>query len=99
MLDEKAAGVALPISIDDYLALPHVLISYSGRTGIVDNALRRLGRQRHVHTALTHFSAAPAFLTGTHAIATIPAHAAIALARVSALTVCAAPLELGRYPV
>lgn len=99
LLDERATGAALPLSLQEYLALPHVLISYSGRIGTVDHALRALGRERQLLTALTHFSAAPAFLTGTRAIATIPTHAATALARISPLTVCAAPLELGRYPV
>jgi DNA-binding transcriptional LysR family regulator len=81
------------------LDLPHLLVSFSGRTGIVDTALQALKRERHVYAALTHFSAVPAFLAKTRAVVTLPSHAAAALASVSNLTACAVPLDLGRYPV
>lgn len=99
LADEAALQGAFPLSLDDYLQLPHVLVSFSGRTGIVDAALKSIGRQRKVHTALTHFSALPAFLTGTRAVATLPAHAAATLASTAALSACAVPLDLGRYPI
>ncbi|WP_206951704.1 LysR family transcriptional regulator [Trinickia acidisoli] len=99
VVDAKAVRVPLPLSLDDYLAIPHLLVSFSGRTGIVDTALRALERERHVYAALTHFSAVPAFLTKTRAVATLPSHAAAALARMSRLSACAAPLDLGIYPV
>ncbi|RDU98082.1 LysR family transcriptional regulator [Trinickia dinghuensis] len=99
VVDEKAVRAPLPLSLDDYLDIPHLLVSYSGRTGIVDTALRALKRERHVYAALTHFSAVPAFLTNTRAVVTLPSHAAAALARISRLSVCAAPLDLGSYPV
>ncbi|HTH73389.1 MAG TPA: LysR substrate-binding domain-containing protein [Trinickia sp.] len=99
VVDEKAARASLPLSLEDYLALPHLLVSFSGRTGMVDTALRALKRERHVYAALTHFSAVPAFLTGTRAVVTLPTHAAAALARMSRLSACAAPLDLGVYPV
>lgn len=76
-----------------------MLVSFSGRTGIVDTALRTLKRERHVYAALTHFSAVPAFLANTRAVVTLPSHAAAALARMSRLSACAVPLDLGRYPV
>ena len=69
-----------PLSLDAYLALPHVLISYSGQSGVVDEALRRIGRRRTLLASLTHFATVGAFLDDTEAIATLPAHAAAALA-------------------
>lgn len=99
VMDAKAVRAPLPLSLNDYLAIPHLLVSYSGRTGIVDTALRALERERHVYAALTHFSAVPAFLANTRAVVTLPAHAAAALARVSRLSTCAVPLDLGSYPV
>jgi LysR family transcriptional regulator, mexEF-oprN operon transcriptional activator len=99
LLDLEACGLQPPLSLDDYLALPHVLVSFSGREGIVDHALRKIGRKRRVQTALTHFAALPPFLTGMPVIATIPAHAALSVAAVSRLSVCAAPLDLGHYTV
>ncbi|WP_205417401.1 LysR family transcriptional regulator [Trinickia diaoshuihuensis] len=99
VLDARAARTPLPLSLDAYLDLPHLLVSFSGRTGIVDTALQALKRERHVYAALTHFSAVPAFLAKTRAVVTLPSHAAAALASVSNLTACAVPLDLGRYPV
>ena len=99
LLDTSSSDVPLPLSLDDYLALPHVLVSFSGREGIVDHALRRIGRERHVQTALTQFSALPPFLAGMRAVATLPAHAAKSIAAVTDLAVCEVPLDLGSYSV
>jgi LysR family transcriptional activator of mexEF-oprN operon len=99
VVDAKAVRAPLPLSLDDYLSIPHLLVSFSGRTGIVDTALRALKRERQVYAALTHFSAVPAFLANTRAVVTLPSHAAAALARLSRLTVCEVPLDLARYPV
>lgn len=99
LLDPDASGAEPPLALETYLALPHVLVSFSGREGIVDQALRRIGRRRHVQTALTHFAALPNFLAGTRAVATLPSHAAHSIADISGLTVCESPLELGRYRI
>ncbi|PMS15360.1 LysR family transcriptional regulator [Trinickia dabaoshanensis] len=99
VFDKRAVRAPLPLSLDAYLDLPHLLVSFSGRTGIVDTALQALKRERQVYAALTHFSAVPAFLAKTRAVVTLPSHAAAALTRVSSLSACAVPLELGSYPV
>ncbi|MBF9235751.1 LysR substrate-binding domain-containing protein [Microvirga alba] len=99
LLDPRRCKVSLPLSLEDYLALPHVLVSYSGRDGIVDTGLKSIGRMRRVHTALTHFSALPSFLMAMEAVATLPAHAAASLAIASSLEVSPVPIDLGRYPV
>ena len=99
LLDPAACGLTLPLKLEDYLTLPHLLVSFSGREGIVDHVLKTLGHARRVQSALTHFSALPPFLIGTRAIATLPLHAAQSLAAVSGLTVCAAPIDLGQYSV
>lgn len=99
LIDARHCGVALPLSLEDYLSLPHVLVSFSGREGIVDDALRTLSLKRRVQSALTHFSALPAFLIGHRAVATLPAHAARQIAAFSGLSVCPPPVALGRYNV
>ncbi|WP_244987556.1 LysR family transcriptional regulator [Komagataeibacter oboediens] len=99
LLDPVACDLTLPLTLTDYLSLPHLLVSFSGREGIVDQALKDLGHSRRVQSALTHFSALPPFLIGARAIATLPIHAAQSLAAVSGLTVCAAPIDLGDYSV
>jgi len=99
LLDPKACGLDLPLSLQDYLTLPHVLVSFSGREGIVDHVLKQHGLTRQVRSALTHFSALPPFLVGTRAVATLPAHAAQCLAALSGLILCPTPLDLGSYTV
>lgn len=99
LVDPVAMGEALPLSLDAYLRVPHVLVSYSGRTGIVDQALAALGRQRRVVAALTQFAALPSFLLGSSAVATLPRHAAIALSKVTSLHAMPAPLPLGGFHV
>lgn len=90
---------AAPPTLEDYIALPHVLVSYSGRSGLIDEALQALGRKRRVITALTQFAALPPFLQGSGWIATLPTHAALALARSTGLATFAPPLALDPYEV
>ncbi len=99
LFDARRCRIEPPLSLDTYLGLPHLLISYSGQSGVVDEALRRIGRRRTLLASLTHFAAVSAFLADTEAIATLPSHAAAALARSAGLQSCAAPIELGRYDV
>lgn len=99
LFDPAACGFAGALTLNTYLALPHVLVSFSGREGIVDEALKAKGLTRNVQTSLTHFSALPAFLTGRRAVATLPSHAADRLAAHTSLDVAPSPLDLGRYIV
>lgn len=99
LFDPAACGFAGPLTLDAYLHLPHILVSFSGKEGIVDEVLKAKGLARRVQTALTHFSALPAFLSGRRAVATLPAHAAVQIARYSSLQVAQAPVDLGRYAV
>ncbi|RVU05672.1 LysR family transcriptional regulator [Novosphingobium umbonatum] len=86
-------------TLEDYVGVPHVLVSYTGRSGMVDDALRNLGRTRTVVTALTQFAALPAFLQGSGWIATLPGHAARALARISGLMTAPPPMAVETYDV
>jgi len=99
VVDSARWGIEMPLTLADYLALPHVLVSFSGREGAVDTALRAIGKARHVQTALTHFSAVPAFLASVKAVTTLPLHAARVLARVSQLEMCAPPVRFDDYDV
>lgn len=97
--DPESCPLPDPFALAPYLALPHVLVSFSGREGIVDEKLRQLGQDRQILCALTHFASLPPFLLGQRAIATIPRHAARALAAFSKLRVAPCPLALEDYPV
>lgn len=69
MFNAEKTGVTPPISLEDYIRLPHVLTSLRpGRSvrGVVDDALEELGLQRSV--ALT----TPRFLTVPYLVAQAP---------------------------
>lgn len=99
VLNNDLCGFELPLSLDDFLSLPHILISFSGREGIVDQHLKAIGRTRRIHTALTHFSSVPAYVTGMRVIASLPSHAARVLIRGSSLSLSPIPFDMGTYQV
>ncbi|EXU77399.1 LysR family transcriptional regulator [Erwinia mallotivora] len=88
-----------PFELAEFLARPHILVSSGGFIGIVDEKLAELALTRHVIASTTHFAALPWMIGETDAIATLPAHAAEALAEKTALTVVDCPLALPTFSV
>lgn len=69
-----------PVSLDEYCARPHALISYTGDiTGYVDTELAKLGRIRRVKLAVPQFSSLPILLADTDLLATVPNYVAEAM--------------------
>ncbi|GGA85584.1 LysR family transcriptional regulator [Brucella endophytica] len=95
--DRRARSTDAPLTIEEYVASEHILVSYSGLRGIVDDVLAERGLRRSVRAATTHFSALPFLLRGTDAIATVPAHAARALRDLGPFALSACPLPFPRY--
>ena len=61
------------VSLTDFLAAKHMLVSHSGDArGIVDAELQRLGLRRRVALTVNHFSAVPKMLMNTDLIAVVP---------------------------
>ncbi|WP_178120996.1 LysR family transcriptional regulator [Pseudomonas sp. ADAK13] len=87
------------IDLDEFVRREHVLVSSGGFIGITDEGLAAQSLSRHVGASTTHFAALPFLLKGSQAVATIPDHAAQAIARLTGLTVLPCPLTLPRYPV
>lgn len=88
-----------PLTVQDYVARDHILISSGGFIGVVDEVLAALGHQRRVVASTTHFAALPYLLKGTEAVATVPAHAAHAMAGLAGLTVLPCPVAMPRFAV
>ncbi len=66
-----------PISLEDYLAVPHVLGSPRGDAhGVVDDALTPLGLRRTIAVTTPHFAAVPFLLKGARLLSTVPLPAA-----------------------
>ena len=85
--------------LDEFIDREHILISYSGITGIVDDGLEEPGLTRKVKVASTHFSALPFLLVGSEAIATIPDFASLEIARDSRFAVSPCPISLPKFAV
>jgi LysR family transcriptional activator of mexEF-oprN operon len=76
----RADDGSAPLTLDDYCARPHALVSMSGDLcGNIDQDLARLGRCRKVALAVPHFVGLGALLRGSDLIATVPDYAAEAL--------------------
>jgi DNA-binding transcriptional LysR family regulator len=93
----SAAGETPP-DLDAFCARPHLLVSSGGLTDSLDTALAALDRSRMIATTTAHVSAVP-FLLRDNMIATLPAHAARAVASLGGFVTFPPPLDLPAYPV
>lgn len=76
----RADTVPGPLSLDDYCARPHALVSFAGDlSGFIDEELEKLGRKRHVVLAVPQFNGLSTLLAGTDIVATVPDYTADAL--------------------
>jgi LysR family transcriptional activator of mexEF-oprN operon len=95
IFDPKVVHAAVPISLEDYLAYPHLLTSFAGEfSGYVDEVLAQRGTSRHVSMTTTRFSTLPFVLRRFRGIASLPATAARALGGALGLTVSPLPFEV-----
>jgi len=99
LFNPRLLPLPTPLSLDDYLTHPHLLISYDGRRGIVDDLLEARGLTRQVITSTTHFAGAAFQLTTLPALATLPTHAATVYADKLGLTVTKPPLPMPQYTI
>lgn len=101
LLDPATLPDAAPaaLTLEAFVARGQILVSSGGVVGIVDEALAALGLRRTVIASTTHFAALPHLLKGTPAVATIPRHAASAIAAMTGLLEVECPLTLPRYPI
>lgn len=88
------------VTLDEYLALPHLLISIKeDRRGRVDDLLAEQHRSRRVALSIPHFLAAPAVLAETDMIATLARRVGVAFARNQGLKLLPPPLPLKGFTV
>ncbi|MDC7694230.1 LysR family transcriptional regulator [Asticcacaulis sp. DXS10W] len=88
------------LDLETYVRKPHALVSARGvRTGLVDDALRRLGRSRSVRVATESFAALPYLIGGSDLVATLPATAATLIARQFGLKLHTLPFESPSFQV
>lgn len=95
LYDPARLPLDCPLTLDDYLAIPHVLGSPRGDAhGVVDDALAPLGLSRTVAVATPHFAAVPFLLKGARLVSTVPLPAARLFAERFGLRASPVPLAL-----
>lgn len=98
-LMSKNAEAPGTLTLENFIRRPHLLISSGGIVGAVDEALRGLNMRRTIRVSVTHFSAIPFFIRQSDMIATLPQHAAEALAIFADLHLMPCPVTLPAYEI
>lgn len=95
IFNPELVGVSPPISLEDYVRLPHVLTSLvESAHGVVDVALAKLGLTRTIALTSPRFTAVPFVVREAPVIATMHARVARFFAGAMGLSVSPAPVEL-----
>ncbi len=95
MFNAARVGVSAPISLADYVRLPHVLTSLRpGERGVVDDALGLIGLARTVVLTTPRFLAVPFLVAGAPVVTTMHARLARLFAWQLRLSLSPAPVAL-----
>lgn len=94
--DHPAVGETL--SLEQYLELPHMLISRTGTAGgQVDEWLSERGRERRIALMVSHFLSAPLIVANTDLILALPYLTAEQFVRMAPIKIVPLPIDLPRY--
>ena len=92
--------VNAPLTLDEYIAKPHLLVTYrEAATSQIDTLLAKQGHQRTVCYTTPHFAALPGLLRQMPALATVPAGLSESWQPTWGLKASPAPLELPPFEV
>jgi DNA-binding transcriptional LysR family regulator len=90
MFNPALTGTEPPVSLEDYVRLPHVLTSLrQGERGVVDDALEKIGLKRTIALVTPRFLAVPFLVRGAPVITTM--HDALARLFATALGLSLSP--------
>jgi DNA-binding transcriptional LysR family regulator len=87
------------LTLDQYLELPHLFVSTRRRSGVVDEALARMGLSRRISVSVPHFLVAPYIIVESDIIMTVNSRIARTYARTMPIRVLDPPLELPAFPI
>lgn len=100
MFNAERVGIVPPISLEDYVRLPHVLTSLRpGEHGVVDDALTKLGLSRKVALTTPRFMAVPFLVARAPVVTTMHARLARFFAAELGLSLSPPPVALPDAPV
>ena len=91
--------VGKKLTLDEYLALEHVVVAPLGRPSLVDQVLEARGQRRRIRQIVPYFLAGLHAASTTDCVLTVSDRAARALAETMRLRLLAPPLPLGSYPL
>jgi DNA-binding transcriptional LysR family regulator len=95
LYDPARLPLTSPLTLEDYLAVPHVLGSPRGDAhGVVDDALAPLGLRRTIAVVTPHFAAVPFLLKGARLLSTVPRRPARLFAERFGLATSPVPVDL-----
>jgi len=87
------------LTLEQYLRLPHLFVSTRQRSGVVDEALARMGRSRRISVSVPHFLVAPYIIVESDVIMTVNSRIARTYARTMPIRVFPPPLKLPDFPI
>jgi len=87
------------LTLELYLSLPHLFVSTRRRSGVVDEALARMGRSRRISVSVPHFLVAPYIIVESDVIMTVNSRIARTYARTLPIRVLPPPLDLPDFPI
>jgi LysR family transcriptional regulator, mexEF-oprN operon transcriptional activator len=95
MFNADRIGISPPISLEDYVRVPHVLTSLrKDEHGVVDEALAKLGLRRTVALTTSRFMVVPFLVAGAPVVTTMPSRSARFFAASLGLSLSPAPVKL-----
>lgn len=98
--DGQRLGLGAPITLDAYVALPHLIPSLHGEfPTFVDEELAAIGRSRRSIMATAHFLSLPLLLRQVPAVATLPRQLCMACGNAASLTVSPLPVPVRRFDI
>lgn len=87
------------LTLNQYVKLPHLFVATRRRSGVVDDALARLGMTRRISVSIPHFLVAPFIIVESDVIMTVNSRIALTYARALPIRVLPPPLELPDFPI
>lgn len=76
LLDEAHPRIYAELSMEQFLAEPHVLVTRTSGHGMAEDVLQQLGVKRRIKLRLPHFSVLPKVIPGTELLVILPSQIA-----------------------